>query len=123
MTILRHGLESLADKNVFIEFGEAFTDDELVIEGGGDAYRLRCQERRVRRYAVHLNVCANLCANLSEKLLEVEMQTEEENLLVRREIGDAVLAVLEQGKVVSVESIITYLERQHYEVTLTCPQD
>lgn len=45
------------------------------------------------------------------------MQTEEENLLVRREIGDAVLAVLEQGKVVSVESIITYLERQHYEVT------
>lgn len=45
------------------------------------------------------------------------MQTEEENLLVRREIGDAVLAVLEQGKVVSVESIITYLERQHHEVT------
>ena len=33
VTILRHGLESLADKNVFIEFGEAFTDDELVIEG------------------------------------------------------------------------------------------
>lgn len=33
VTILRRGLESLADKNVFIEFGEAFTDDELVIEG------------------------------------------------------------------------------------------
>lgn len=33
MTILRHGLESLADKNVFIEFGESFTDDELMIEG------------------------------------------------------------------------------------------
>ena len=44
------------------------------------------------------------------------MQTEEENLLVRKEIGDAVLAVLEQGKVVSVENIITYLERQHQEV-------
>lgn len=28
-----HGLESLADSNVFIEFGDAFTDDELVIEG------------------------------------------------------------------------------------------
>lgn len=26
-------LDSLADKHVFIEFGEAFTDDELVIEG------------------------------------------------------------------------------------------
>ncbi|RJT12784.1 hypothetical protein [Rahnella inusitata] len=45
------------------------------------------------------------------------MQTEEENLIVRKEIGDAVLAVLEQGKVVSVENIITYLERQHQEVT------
>lgn len=33
VTILRRGLESLIDKNVFIEFGEAFTDDELVIEG------------------------------------------------------------------------------------------
>lgn len=33
VTILRHGLESLADKNVFIEFGESFTDDELMIEG------------------------------------------------------------------------------------------
>ena len=64
-----------------------------------------------------MKVYANLCANLSEKLLEVDMQTEEENLLVRREIGDAVLAVLEQGKVVSIESIITYLERQHHEVT------
>ena len=59
----------------------------------------------------------SVCANLSEKLLEVDMQTEEENLLVRREIGDAVLAVLEQGKVVSVESLITYLERQHHKVT------
>ena len=36
----------------------------------------------------------SVCANLSEKLLEVDMQTEEENLLVRREIGDAVLAAL-----------------------------
>lgn len=64
-----------------------------------------------------MKVYANLCANLSEKLLMVDMQTEEENLLVRKEIGDAVLAVLEQGKVVSVENIITYLERQHQEVT------
>ena len=45
------------------------------------------------------------------------MQSEEENQLVRREIGEAVLAVLEQGKIVSVENIITYLERQHQEVT------
>ena len=45
------------------------------------------------------------------------MQTEEEDLLVRREIGDAVLAVLEQGKVVSVENIITYLEKQYHEAT------
>ena len=33
VTILRRGLESLADKNAFIELGEAFTDGELVIEG------------------------------------------------------------------------------------------
>jgi hypothetical protein len=31
VTILRRGLESLADKNVDIKFGEAFTDDKLVI--------------------------------------------------------------------------------------------
>ena len=45
------------------------------------------------------------------------MQTEEEDLLVKREIGDAVLSVLEQGKVVSVENIITYLEKQYHEAT------
>ena len=33
VTIVRRRLESLIDKNVFIEFGEAFTDDELVIDG------------------------------------------------------------------------------------------
>ena len=33
VTIMRYGIESLADKNVFIEFGDAFTDDDLVIEG------------------------------------------------------------------------------------------
>ncbi|PKB91004.1 hypothetical protein A8A01_03605 [Ewingella americana] len=32
-TILHRRLESLADKIFFIEFGEAFTDDELVKEG------------------------------------------------------------------------------------------
>jgi len=47
----------------------------------------------------------------------MNMQTEEEDLLVKREIGDAVLSVLEQGKVVSVENIITYLEKQYHEVT------
>lgn len=33
VTILRHGLESLIDKNDFIQFGNEFMDDEIVIEG------------------------------------------------------------------------------------------
>lgn len=33
VTILRQGLESLIDKNEFIEFGDSFSDEDLVIEG------------------------------------------------------------------------------------------
>ena len=33
VTIVRHGLESLIDKNEFIQFGEEFIDDEIMIEG------------------------------------------------------------------------------------------
>lgn len=33
VTVLRRGLESLIDKNDFIQFGEEFVDDEIVIEG------------------------------------------------------------------------------------------
>ena len=39
VTILRRGLESLADKNVFIEFGEALTEGEFMI-GSRETYHL-----------------------------------------------------------------------------------
>ncbi|CAM3762097.1 hypothetical protein [Rahnella] len=44
------------------------------------------------------------------------MLTDEEHLLIRQEIGDAVAVVLEQGKIVSVETIITQLERKQQKV-------
>ena len=36
--MLRRGIESQDEKNVFIEFGEAFTDDMFMIEGRMEAH-------------------------------------------------------------------------------------
>jgi hypothetical protein len=40
----------------------------------------------------------------------------DKRLLIHQETGDAVVVVLEQGKVVSVETIITQLERKQQKV-------
>ncbi len=44
------------------------------------------------------------------------MMTDEEDSLIRQEIGEAVITVLEEGKVVSVETIITQLEQKQQKV-------
>ncbi|WP_159282403.1 MULTISPECIES: hypothetical protein [Rahnella] len=44
------------------------------------------------------------------------MLTDEEYSQIRQEIGEAVITVLEEGKIVSVETIITQLEKKHQKV-------
>jgi hypothetical protein len=45
------------------------------------------------------------------------MREDKENSLIRNEIGEAVLAVLVEGKIVSVETIITHIERKQQQVS------
>lgn len=56
-------------------------------------------------------------ASLSNRYFEVLMLTEDEYKVIGQEIGEAVLAVNEQGRIVSVETIITYLEMQNGKVS------